>query len=83
MGQHRTKKEKQRSTYRRDKEIQNLYSLSHIKTVSPEKIATQHKSKVSSLFVFDKKYFYKDLLKTIVVSMIILVIEIILWQKFK
>ncbi len=83
MGQHRTKKEKQQSTYRRDKEIQNLYSLSHIQTVSPEIIATQHKSKVSSLFVFDKKYFYKDLLKTIVVSMIILVIEIILWQKFK
>lgn len=83
MGQHRTKKEKQQTVYRREKEIQNMYSLSHIKTVTPEQVVLQHKSKVSSLFVFDKKYFYKDLLKTIIVCTIILVIEIILWQKFK
>lgn len=83
MGQHRTKKEKQQSVYRRDKEIQNLYSLSHIKTVTPQQANLLHKTKATSHFVFDKKYFFKDLLKTIIVSAIILIIEIILWQKFK
>lgn len=82
MGQHRTKKNKQAAIYRREKEIKNLYSLSHVQP-TPTITLSQKKRSGTSVFFFSKSFFYQDLIKTVGIALIVLVIELLLWIRLK
>lgn len=83
MGQHRTRKTKQEAIHRREEELQHLYSLSQIAVQKAPEVSKDQKKLVSSVFAFDRSFFYRDLLKTVFVTATILALELMLWQRLK
>ncbi|OGJ22643.1 MAG: hypothetical protein A2804_01940 [Candidatus Pacebacteria bacterium RIFCSPHIGHO2_01_FULL_46_10] len=84
MGQHRTRKQKELAQLRRHSEAEKLYSL---QALSPQTMKISEKkggkSPTASLQKQQNPYIVRDMLKTLVVSVVIIALLATAWWKFR
>ena len=84
MGQHRTRKQKELAQLRRHSEAEKLYSL---QALSPQtmKISEKKGGKSPTLGLQKQQnlYIVRDMLKTLVVSVVIIALLATAWWKFR
>ena len=84
MGQHRTRKQKELAQLKRQIATEKLYSL---QAISPQTLKLSQKmsngAPISSLQKQQNLYIVRDMLKTLLVSVVILALLALAWWKFR